>query len=356
MSGERRTIVIMAGGTGGHIFPGIAIAEALEAKGYNIEWLGANGLEIKLVPKHGISLHSLEISGIRGNGWKGWLMLPWRLTKAVLDARRFFKRVSPLCVIGFGGFAAGPGGLAAKSLGIPIVIHEQNAVPGLVNRVLSHLSRVNLAAFNTKLPNAKVVGNPVREGLLTLHPYQERYHARAGKPLQILVVGGSQGARILNQVLHAFAKTEMAGAYQIWHQTGDAFYQAHKDESCFQEGHYRLTPFIDDMVEAYSWADLVICRAGALTVSEVLVANVASCFIPFARAVDDHQTKNAEALADIGAAYLYPESDFNLATLQEMLTHFTREKAIEMASKTKILAKPEATAEIVSVIEKVIES
>ena len=356
MSSMRGTIVIMAGGTGGHIFPGIAVAEALQEQGYKIEWLGANGLELKLVPQHGFPLYSLEIAGIRGNGLKGWLRLPWRLTKAVLDARRFFKRVSPLCVVGFGGFAAGPGGLAAKSLGIPIIIHEQNAVPGLVNRVLSRLSCVNLAAFNAELPHAKVVGNPVREGLLTLAPYEQRYGARSGRSLQILVVGGSQGARILNQVMHAFAQTEMAGAYQIWHQTGEAFYQSHKDEPSFQGEHYRLTPFIDDMVEAYGWADLVICRAGALTVSEILVANVASCFIPFAKAVDDHQTKNAEALAEIGAAYLYPENDFNLATLQEMLTHFTREKAIEMASKTKILAKPEATAEIVSVIEKVIES
>ncbi|PWD86535.1 undecaprenyldiphospho-muramoylpentapeptide beta-N-acetylglucosaminyltransferase [Ignatzschineria cameli] len=356
MSMTRGTIVIMAGGTGGHIFPGIAVAEALQEKGYKIEWLGANGLELKLVPQHGFPLHSLAIAGIRGNGLKGWLTLPWRLTKAVLDARRFFKRVAPLCVVGFGGFAAGPGGLAAKSLGIPIIIHEQNAVPGLVNRVLARLSRVNLAAFNAQLPKAKVVGNPVREGLLSLIPYQDRYRARSGKPLQILVVGGSQGARILNEVLSAFAKTEMAETYQIWHQTGKAFYQAHKDDPCFQGAHYRLTPFIDDMVEAYGWADLIICRAGALTVSEVLVANVASCFIPFARAVDDHQTKNAEALADIGAAYLYQECDFNLATLQEMLTHFTREQAIEMASKTEILAKPEATTEIVSVIEKVIKS
>lgn len=353
---QQKNIVIMAGGTGGHIFPGLAVGKALEKKGYTIYWLGANGLEVDLVPKYHFPLHSLSIKGLRGNGLKGWLTLPFKLSGAVREARRFLKQVKPECVIGFGGFAAAPGGVAAKLLGIPVIIHEQNAVPGLVNRVLSRLSQKNLAAFNALLPNAEVVGNPIREDLLNIPPFRERYAARKDAPLRILVVGGSQGARILNQLMQQFAQTQAVSQFEVWHQTGSAFYEAHKDEPCFNRENYRLMPFIDDMVEAYAWADLVICRAGALTVSEVLAVNVASCFIPFAKAVDDHQTKNAKALSDMGAAYLYSEGEISLSVLEELLRNFTREQAILMAEKTEILAKPEATQLIVSAVEKVIQS
>ena len=353
---EQKNIVIMAGGTGGHIFPGLAVAEALKEKGYSIYWLGANGLELKLVPQYGFPLHSLAITGLRGNGAKGWLQLPFKLSGAVKDARNFLKEVNPLCVIGFGGFAAAPGGIAAKTLGIPIIIHEQNAVPGLVNRVLSRLSKKNLAAFNEMLPRATVVGNPIREGLLQIKPFRERYAERGDSPIRILVVGGSQGARILNHLMQDFAQTEDASNFEIWHQTGQAFYDAHKEAPYFTTDRYHLAPFIEDMVAAYGWADLVICRAGALTVSEVLAVNVASCFIPFAKAVDDHQTKNAKALHDIGAAFLYSEEEISLPVLDELLRNFTREDAIEMAAKTEILAKPEATKLIVSEVEKVIQS
>ena len=355
MSNEKKNIVIMAGGTGGHIFPGLAVGHALEKKGYNIYWLGANGLELDLVPKHGFPLHSLTIQGLRGNGLKGWLGLPFKLSGAVREAMKFLKQVQPLCVVGFGGFAAAPGGIAAKLLRIPIIIHEQNAVPGLVNKVLSRLSRKNLAAFNALLPNTTVVGNPIRENLLSLPAFNARYLARGASPIRILVVGGSQGARILNQLMHAFAQTAQADQFEVWHQTGRAFYEAHKEDACFNTDHYRMMPFIDNMVEAYGWADLVICRAGALTVSEILAVNVASCFIPFAKAVDDHQTKNAQALYEIGAAYLYSEAEISLPVLDELLRNFTREKAMEMAEKTEILAKPEATDLIVSEIEKVIQ-
>lgn len=351
-----KNIVIMAGGTGGHIFPGLAVGKALEKRGYMIHWLGANGLELDLVPKNGFPLHSLSMTGLRGNGLKGWLMLPFRLTGAVRDAMRFLKSVKPLCVVGFGGFAAAPGGIAAKLLGIPIVIHEQNAVPGLVNKVLSKISKRNLAAFNTLLPKATVVGNPIREDLLNIEPFKARYESRGDSPIRILIVGGSQGARILNQLMESFSKTDLSSKFEIWHQTGKAFYEAHKNDENFNQSNYKLTPFIDDMVEAYAWADLVICRAGALTVSEVLAVHVASCFIPFAKAVDDHQTKNAKALEDIGAAYLYCESEISLPVLEALLREFTRAKAIKMAEKTEILAKPEATTLIVSEIEKVIQS
>lgn len=356
MGNLQKNIVIMAGGTGGHIFPGLAVGKALEKRGYSIYWLGAHGLELDLVPKNGFPLHSLSMKGLRGNGLTGWLMLPFRLSGAVYDAMRFLRKVKPLCVVGFGGFAAAPGGIAAKLLGIPIVVHEQNAVPGLVNKVLSKISTRNLAAFNALLPGAEVVGNPVREDLLTIAPYQARYAARGDFPLRILVVGGSQGARVLNELMAAFSKTEQATKFEIWHQTGKSFYEAHKEDLNFNAPNYRLTPFIDDMVEAYAWADLVICRAGALTVSEILAVHVASCFIPFAKAVDDHQTKNAWALKEIGAAYLFPESEISLSKLELLLRDFTREDAIEMAGKTEILAKPEATEIIVSEIEKVIKS
>lgn len=355
MNDTKRNIVIMAGGTGGHIFPGLAVGKALEKKGYSIFWLGANGLEVDLVPKNGFPLHSLSMKGLRGNGLKGWVTLPFKLTSAVLDAIRFLKRTAPLCVVGFGGFAAAPGGIAAKILGIPIIIHEQNAVPGLVNKMLSKISKRNLAAFNALLPDAKVVGNPIREDLLTLAPYRERYLARGDSPIRILVVGGSQGARILNELMQEFAATALSEKFEILHQTGKAFYEAHQDDADFKRENYTLTPFIDDMVAAYAWADLVICRAGALTVSEVLAVHVASCFIPFAKAVDDHQTKNAQALKDIGAAYLFLEDEISLSVLEALLRDFTRKDAIEMAEKTEILAKPEATALIVSEIEKVIQ-
>lgn len=353
---QRKNIVIMAGGTGGHIFPGLAVGKALEKKGYSIYWLGANGLEVDLVPKYNFPLHSLSIKGLRGNGLKGWFALPFKLTGAVRDAMRFLKKVKPECVIGFGGFAAAPGGVAAKLLGIPVIIHEQNAVPGLVNRVLSRLSKKNLAAFNSLLPNAEIVGNPIREDLLNMPSYQERYVERGDSPLRILVVGGSQGARILNELMQSFAKGSNVEHFEVWHQTGKAFYEAHKNDAEFNRENYRLMPFIDDMVKAYAWADIVLCRAGALTVSEVLAVNVASCFIPFAKAVDDHQTKNAKALSDIGAAYLYSEEEISLPVLEELLRNFTREKAILMAEKTEILAKPEATQLIVSAVEKVIQS
>lgn len=353
---QKRNIVIMAGGTGGHIFPGLAVGKALEKKGYAIHWLGANGLEVELVPKYDFPLHSLSIQGLRGNGVKGWLMLPFKLSGAVIEAMRFLKQLKPECVIGFGGFAAAPGGVAAKLLGIPVIIHEQNAVPGLVNRILSRLSQKNLAAFNALLPQAEVVGNPIREDLLMIPNFRERYAARGDAPIRLLIVGGSQGARILNQLMWGFAQSEQAHHFEIWHQTGKDFFEQHQHESCFQQENYHLTPFIDDMVSAYSWADLVICRAGALTVSEVLAVNVASCFIPFAKAVDDHQTKNAQALSEIGAACLYSEAEISLPVLEELLRNFTREKALLMAEKTEILAKPEATQLIVSAVEKVIQS
>ncbi len=356
MSKNGQNIVIMAGGTGGHIFPGLAVAAALEEKGYTIYWLGAHGLETKLVPQHGYPLHSLAIKGLRGNGVKGWLTLPFKLGRAVQEAKRFLKEINPVCVVGFGGFAAGPGGIAAKLLRIPIIIHEQNAVPGLVNRVLSRMSRKNLAAFNALLPHSEVVGNPIRQALLTIPNFKERYLSRGDQPLRLLIVGGSQGARILNELMLEFSQTKLAGTFEIWHQTGQSFFDQHRDDASLNTERYHLSPFIDDMVTAYSWADLVICRAGALTVSEILAVNVASCFIPFAKAVDDHQTKNAQAVADIGAAFLFSESEISLPVLEDLLRHFTREKAMEMASKTEILAKPEATNQIVSEIEKVIES
>ncbi len=356
LDAAKGNIVIMAGGTGGHIFPGLAVAEDLKQAGYNIYWLGANGLETRLVPQHGLPLHSLSIKGLRGNGIAGWLKAPFILLKAVREAKAFLKEINPVCVVGFGGFAAAPGGIAARLLRIPLVIHEQNAEPGLVNRLLSRLSQRNLSAFNQKLPNALVVGNPIRASLLALPNYRERYQSRGSEPLRILVFGGSQGARILNQLMQQFAEEELSEQFDIWHQTGSAFYEAHKEDDCFNRENYRLTPFIENMDEAYGWADLVICRAGALTVSEILAVHVASCFIPFAKAVDDHQTKNAQAVADIGGAFLYSESEMNVSVLEQLLTSFTREKALEMASKTEILAKPEATKKIVSEIQKVIAS
>lgn len=352
---ERGAIVIMAGGTGGHIFPGLAVAQSLMAKGYEIHWLGAYGLERKLVPQYKIPLRSLEIKGLRGNGLKGWLALPFKLGGAVMSAMTFLREIKPRCVVGFGGYAAAPGGIAAKLLNIPLIIHEQNAEPGLVNRFLARLSKQNLAAFNTKLPKSLVVGNPIRKELLEIESFEVRYQSRGDQPLRLLVLGGSQGARAINEMMAEFAVTDIAAHCQIWHQCGELFYEQKRLSQDFLKDNYHLTPFINEMAEAYAWADLVICRAGALTVSEILAANVASLFIPFPYAVDDHQTKNAQAVADIGAAYLYGESEIDATKLADIITHFTREKALEMAAKTSRLAKPEATERIVAEIEKVLK-
>lgn len=342
MSAER-PVLIMAGGTGGHIFPGLAVARALQTQSVPVVWLGsAHGLENQLVPKAGLSLETLRISALRGKGALALLAAPWRLLRAVLEAIAVLRRHQPRAVISFGGFAAGPGGLAAWLTRRPLLVHEQNRLPGLTNKVLSKLSRRVLCGFANALPNGRWVGNPVRAEIAALPPPRERFAERTG--LRVLVLGGSQGARALNRVLpQAFAllrDLEISLRHQCGARMLDearaAYAQAQVDAS--------VEPFIDDMAKAYGEADLVIARAGALTLAELCAAGVGAVLIPFPHAVDDHQTANARVLVEAGAAQLVPEAQLDAADLAARIRVLMTDgsQRLAMAEAARSLAKPDA--------------
>ncbi|WP_300412023.1 undecaprenyldiphospho-muramoylpentapeptide beta-N-acetylglucosaminyltransferase, partial [uncultured Alcanivorax sp.] len=294
------TILIMAGGTGGHVFPALAVADQLRERGFRILWLGAeNGMEGKLVRQYGYEIAELAVSRLRGGGLKRKLTAPFNLLRAVWQARNLISQRQPLLAVGFGGFASGPGGLAARLCKVPVVVHEQNAVPGLTNRLLSKMATVTLEGFQGAFGSQSAcwVGNPVRAEIANLDDPARRYAQHQGG-LRVLVLGGSQGALVLNQDLPELLLAVLGREIQVRHQcgagrTGEAapIYQALGMQA-------RVSEFIDDMAEAYGWADLVICRAGALTVAEVAAAGVAALFVPLPTAVDDHQTLNARWLSD----------------------------------------------------------
>lgn len=315
---SNKTLVIMAGGTGGHIFPGLAVAEKFRAEGWQVHWVGtADRMEADIVPKYDIPIHFIEVKGLRGNGMKRLIQAPLMLIKALFQARSIFNKLNPSLVIGFGGYASGPGGLAAKTLGLPLVIHEQNAVLGLTNKYLSKLAKKTLLAF----PLAKsvgvsdswpVVGNPVREEISALNT-APKVKLQAGNPVHILVVGGSLGARALNLTLPAMF-TELAKQHKlkVTHQVGKGnFSTVNSDYLSLAEGtdlEFSVNEFIDDMPTAFSSADLVICRSGALTVSELAASGNAGIFVPLPHAVDDHQTANANWLVEQQAGILVPQN------------------------------------------------
>ena len=312
-----RTVLIMAGGTGGHVFPALAVADQLRERGFEILWLGAeNGMEGKLVGQYGYEIAELSVSRLRGGGLKRKLTAPFNLLRAVLQARQLIRARQPVLAVGFGGFASGPGGLAAKLCKVPVVVHEQNAVPGLTNRLLSRLATVTLEGFQGAFgnPQACWVGNPVRPEITALDEPARRYAQHQGG-LRVLVLGGSQGALVLNQDLPELLLAVLGRDIQVRHQCGAGrtaeaapIYQALGLQA-------QVSEFIDDMAEAYGWADLVICRAGALTVAEVAAAGVAAMFVPLPSAVDDHQTLNARWLSERGAALLLPQRDLGAASL-----------------------------------------
>jgi UDP-N-acetylglucosamine--N-acetylmuramyl-(pentapeptide) pyrophosphoryl-undecaprenol N-acetylglucosamine transferase len=311
------TVLIMAGGTGGHVFPALAVADQLRTRGFDILWLGAeNGMEGKLVRQYGYEIAELSVSRLRGGGLKRKLTAPFNLLRAVLQARQLIRTRQPVLAVGFGGFASGPGGLAAKLCKVPVVVHEQNAVPGLTNRLLSRLATVTLEGFQGAFgnPQACWVGNPVRPEITALDEPARRYAQHQGG-LRVLVLGGSQGALVLNQDVPELLLAVLGRDIQVRHQCGAGrtaeaapIYQALGLEA-------QVSEFIDDMAEAYGWADLVICRAGALTVAEVAAAGVAAMFVPLPSAVDDHQTLNARWLSERGAALLLPQRDLGAASL-----------------------------------------
>ncbi len=333
--------LIIAGGTGGHIFPALAVAKVLEQYGCHIDWLGSRyGLEKRYVPEK-YALQLLPIKGIRRSGVLGKLLLPWRLLSSIYYAWRMMRRINPDCVLAMGGYAAAPGGLVAYLLGKPLIIHEQNAVPGLTNRYLAKFANVCLQGFDGALPNAMTVGNPVRASLMKLQKVPP------SKKMRVLVLGGSQGAHAINQCVRELWCHHLSSAdFQLWHQSGAADYadlQACYDKQSFD---VRLDAFIDQMDEAYVWADLVICRSGAMTVTEIATVGIASILIPYPFAADDHQLANALFLSNLEAAILLDEADMTVDSLHRLLENFlqNRESLLKMASSAKEMAYDDSAA------------
>ncbi|WP_300620504.1 undecaprenyldiphospho-muramoylpentapeptide beta-N-acetylglucosaminyltransferase [Dokdonella sp.] len=346
-----RPVLIMAGGTGGHIFPGLAVAAELGARDVPVLWLGADGgLETTLVPQHGIALETLSIGGLRGKGLATALRTPLRLFRAVRAARAVLRRHAPRSVLSMGGYVAAPGGIAARLARIPLVVHEQNRVPGLTNRLLARFARRVLIGFADAFPGAEWVGNPVRAAIAALPPPSARYAGRTGA-LRLLVLGGSQGARSLNEAVPEMLRGLGASLpVQVRHQCGakrvDAAQAAYRAAGIDAE----VLPFIGDMAAAYADADLVICRAGALTLAELAAAGVPSILVPYPHAVDDHQTKNARAMVDAGGGVLVPEgADFVERLGTALGAMGDRSRLFRMADAARALARPEATHRIADV-------
>ena len=354
-----KRLLIMAGGTGGHVFPGLAVAHQLAAEGWQIHWLGtADRMEAQLVPAHGYPISFIDIQGVRGNGVLRLLMAPWRVVKSVVQASRILTAFQPDLVLGMGGFAAGPGGVAAWLRGIPLVLHEQNAAAGMTNRLLSHLAKRVLmgfaGAFATSSKTA-VVGNPVRAEMVALAA--EHSHTIQGdRPLHVLVVGGSLGARPLNEVVPvALASLENIAVH---HQTGK--HNQEKVAMVYRDlgvAEVEVSEFISDMAAAYGWADLVICRAGALTVAEVAAAGLPAIFIPLPHAVDDHQTRNAESLTRVGAARLLPQAKLTAESLARQVSELNQKRntLTEMAQAARQAAILDATARVAAVCKQLVE-
>lgn len=345
--------LIMAGGTGGHVFPALAVAAVLQNSSAEIEWIGtARGIEAKLVPAAGYPLNFIHVQGLRGKGLLGWALAPFKLVKAVFEALVIIKRVKPDVVLGLGGFASGPGGVAAWLLRKPLVIHEQNAIPGLTNRLLSKIAKRVLEGFDNSfvnMSNAMWVGNPVRYSIEALAKPEQRFKGRTGA-VRLLVLGGSLGAKVLNQVVpQAIALS--AQNITVRHQCGERHLVDCKTNYQQATVNAEITTFIDDMSAAYAWADLVICRAGALTIAELSAAGIGSLLVPYPYAVDDHQTHNAAALVDAGAAILLPEKMLTADLLAEKIAQCShdRETLMDIAVAARTQAKP-AVAEQVSAI------
>ncbi len=344
--------LIMAGGTGGHVFPALALARELRERSWRVVWLGTRrGLEARLVPAEHIALEWLSVSGLRGKGLLVWLSAPLQLTRAVLQAFAVIRRQRPALVVGLGGFVAGPGGLAAWILRKPLLIHEQNAVAGFTNRVLGRLADRVLIAFPGSFPTrpgAQVVGNPVRREILALPPPPQRFALR-GPAIRLLVLGGSQGAARLNAIVpFALARLVSKLNFEVWHQSGERWLETAQRAYAQAGVAVRLQPFIDDMAEAYGWADLVICRAGALTISELAAAGVGAILVPFPAATDDHQTRNAAFLVGEGAAVMVAERELSPQWLADELAALCngRGRLIAMAERARALARPRAAQDL----------
>ncbi|MCK6264817.1 undecaprenyldiphospho-muramoylpentapeptide beta-N-acetylglucosaminyltransferase [Vibrio sp. ZSDE26] len=338
---KNKRLLVMAGGTGGHVFPGLAVAKKLQQQGWEIRWLGtADRMEAELVPKHGIEIDFIKVKGIRGQKILGLLQAPFQILGAISQARRYIKAWQPDAVLGMGGYVSGPGGIAAWLSGVPVVLHEQNAVAGLTNQWLSKIAKKVFQAFPGAFHSAEVVGNPVRDDVASIADPRERLAERTG-PIRILVMGGSQGARILNQTLPE-VMGKLGDQYQIRHQAGknnqtevEALYQQH------HVNQFEALEFIDDVSAAYQWADLVVCRSGALTVSELSAAGVGAIFIPFMHK-DRQQALNADHLVESGAAKMIEQPELTVDKLVDMIKELDRVQLLKMASNARHAAKLEA--------------
>lgn len=339
-------VMIMAGGTGGHVFPALAVAAELRERGAEVFWLGTRqGLEARLVPAAGITMEWVSVSGLRGKGATTWLMAPWRILWAALQVLAVMLRQRPVVVLGMGGFATGPGGVMTWLLRKPLVIHEQNAIAGLTNRLLAPLARRVLEAFPGTFHGKHVIhtGNPVRHGIAALPNPNERFAGRSGA-LRLLVLGGSLGARALNEVVPA-AISLLSSRPEIWHQAGNRNLDDTLEHYRNAAVTARVEPFIEDMAAAYAWADLVLCRAGALTVAELAAAGVGAILVPYPHAVDDHQSRNAAYLTDAGAALAIQQRELTRDKLCELLASFVdRSRLLLMAEAARRLALPQAAA------------
>jgi len=347
-----RTILIMAGGTGGHVMPGLAVAGEMRRRRWNVVWLGnPAGMEADLVPRHGIPMRAVRFGGLRGKGLRTRLMLPWNLLRACWQSGQALRAERPAVVLGLGGYVSFPGGLMTRLSGRALVLHEQNSVAGLANRVLARIADTVLEAFPGTLPGAAWTGNPVRADIAALPAPAERWAGRQG-PLRLLVVGGSLGAQALNQTLPAaLALIAPASRPVVMHQCGRgqavAVAQAYREAGVEAD----VREFIDDMAAEFAAADLAVCRAGAMTVAELAAAGVPAVLVPYPHAVDDHQTGNARFLSERGAAWLLPQAQADAATLAALIGGTDRAALLRMAEQARAAARPDATGAVADACE-----
>lgn len=348
----QKTALIMAGGTGGHIFPALAVARTLAARGWRVHWLGTSGsMESRLVPPEGFALEVIDFSGVRGKGLATLARLPLALLRACWQVRAVLRRLRPDVVLGFGGYVTAPGGLMASLSGTPLVLHEQNSVAGMANRVLSGLAARVFTAFPGVLKKGQWVGNPLRAGFLQQPAPAARFAGRSG-PLKLLVVGGSLGAKALNDIVpQALALLPPQQRPEVTHQSGAAQIDALRQNYAQAGVQATLTPFIEDTASAFAQADFIVCRAGASTVTEIAAVGAAALFVPFPAAVDDHQTHNAQFLVQAGGGWLLQQRDLSAAALAQMLQNMERATLLARAQQAQTMQKTQATAAVVAACE-----
>ena len=349
---KEKVALITAGGTGGHIFPGLAVAQALREQGWRVHWLGApDSMEARLVPPQGFALETIEFGGVRGKGLKTLALLPFRLLKAFWQALAVVRRVQPDVLVGFGGYITFPGGMMGVLAGKKLVLHEQNSVAGAANKVLAGVADRVFTAFPGALKQAQWVGNPLRESFLRQPDPAQRFACRSG-PLKLLVVGGSLGAKALNDIVpRALALIPEGARPAVLHQSGAKQIEALRANYAAAGVQAELTPFIDDTAQAFADADVVICRAGASTVTEIAAVGAAAIYVPFPHAVDDHQTSNANFLVQAGGGWLLQQDALDAQKLAEMLQNMQRSTLLNVAIKAKTMQKIDAAREVVAACE-----